>query len=442
MKHSAGFVCFAGCGERYALDEVIYRCRACGALLDVEHDVEALRDRSAAAWMTTFERRWMRTEWPFGSGVWGKREWVYPGIADESIVSFAEGGSNLLWAERYGRSIGLRDLWVKQCGNSHTGSFKDLGMTVLVSAVREMIRRGRSVRAVACASTGDTSAALSAYCAAAGLPALVLLPKDKVSIAQLLQPLANGAMVFSLDTDFDGCMKVVQSLTEDGSIYLANSMNSLRIEGQKTVAVEIVQQFDWEVPDWIVVPGGNLGNVYALGKGLLLMRELGLISRLPRLCVAQAERANPLYRAFVAGFERYAPITAARTAASAIQIGAPVSIDRAVKMLRATNGVVEQATEDELADTAARADATGMYNCPHTAVALAAVEKLVKAGTIAPDERVVVVSTAHGLKFTEFKRAYHEGSLEGVTSRHANRPIELPADVDAVRRAIDARLGG
>ena len=171
-------------------------------------------------------------------------------------------------------------------------------------------------------------------------------------------------------------------------------------------------------------------------------RQLGLISRLPRLCVAQAERANPLYRAFVTGFERYAPITAARTAASAIQIGAPVSIDRAVKMLRATDGVVEQATEDELADTAARADATGMYNCPHTAVALAAVEKLVKAGTVAPDERVVVVSTAHGLKFTEFKRAYHEGSLEGVKSRHANRPIELPADVDAVRRAIDARLGG
>lgn len=441
MKHSASFACFAGCGERYALDEVIYRCRSCGALLDVQHDVEALRDRSAAAWITTFERRWMRTEWPFGSGVWGKREWVYPGIADESIVSFAEGGSNLLWAERYGRSIGLKDLWVKQCGNSHTGSFKDLGMTVLVSAVREMIRRGRSVRAVACASTGDTSAALAAYCAAAGLPALVLLPKDKVSIAQLLQPLANGAMVFSLDTDFDGCMKVVRSLTEDGSIYLANSMNSLRIEGQKTVAVEIVQQFDWEVPDWIVVPGGNLGNVYALGKGLTLMRDLGLISRLPRLCVAQAERANPLYRAFVAGFERYEPITASKTAASAIQIGAPVSIDRAVRMLRATDGVVEQATEDELADTAARADATGMYNCPHTAVALAAVEKMVRAKTIAPDERVVVVSTAHGLKFTEFKRAYHAGALEGVTSRQANRPIELPADVDAVRRAIDARMG-
>jgi threonine synthase len=439
---SASFVCFAGCGERYPLDEVVYRCKRCGALLDVEHDVGALRARSAADWKALFERRWMRTEWPYGSGVWGKLEWVYPGIDHASIVSFAEGGSNLLWAERYGRSIGLDDLWVKQCGNSHTGSFKDLGMTVLVSAVREMIRRGRSVRAIACASTGDTSAALSAYCAAAGLPALVLLPRDKVSIAQLLQPLANGALVLSLDTDFDGCMRVVRELTEDGSIYLANSMNSLRVEGQKTVAVEMVQQFDWAVPDWVVVPGGNLGNVYALGKGFLLMRDLGLVDKTPRLCVAQAERANPLYRAFERGFDRYEPVTAQRTAASAIQIGDPVSVDRAIRVLRATDGVVEQATEDELADAVARADRTGMYNCPHTGVALAATEKLVRRGWIGKGDRVVVVSTAHGLKFTEFKRAYHMGALDGVTARHANRPVELPADVREVRRAIDARLGG
>ncbi len=442
MTHHAQFACFAGCAERYPLDEVVYQCRKCGALLDVEHDVESLRTQSAAGWKSTFDNRWMRTQWPFGSGVWGKREWVYPGIHDDSIVSFAEGGSNLQWAERLGRAFGVEDLWIKQCGTSHTGSFKDLGMTVLVSAVREMIRRGRSVRAIACASTGDTSAALSAYCAAAEIPALVLLPRNKVSIAQLLQPLANGAMVFSLDTDFDGCMRVVRDLTADGSIYLANSMNSLRIEGQKTVAIEIVQQFDWEVPDWIVIPGGNLGNVYALGKGLLLMRDLGLITKLPRLCVAQAERANPLYLAYKNGFERYAPITAQKTAASAIQIGAPVSIDRAIRVLRATQGVVEQATEDELADVVARADRTGMYCCPHTGVALAATEKLIRDGTIARADRVVVVSTAHGLKFTEFKRAYHEGTLESATSRFANTPIDVPPDVDAIRRVIDARLAG
>ena len=441
MSLRAWFECFNNCGERYPLDEVIYRCRACGSLLDVVHDTAALKARSAAAWMNLFDRRWMRTEWPYGSGVWGKREWVHPELHDESVVSFAEGGSNLLWAERYGRTLGLQDLWVKQCGNSHTGSFKDLGMTVLVSSVREMIRRGRQVRAIACASTGDTSAALAAYCAAAGLPALVLLPRAKVSAAQLLQPMANGALVFSLDTDFDGCMKVVKDITADGTIYLANSMNSLRIEGQKSVAVEIVQQFDWEVPDWIVVPGGNLGNVYALGKGLLLMRDLGVIQRLPRLCVAQAERANPLYRAWQKGFDNYAPMTAQTTAASAIQIGDPVSIERAIRVLKATDGVVEQASEDELADASARADRTGMYNCPHTGVALAAVEKLVSRGAIEKNHRVVVVSTAHGLKFSEFKHKYHTGGLSEAVSRYANVPIELPPDADAVRKAIDLRFG-
>jgi threonine synthase len=437
MKPSARFACFAGCDERYPLDEVVYRCKRCGALLDVEHDLDALRARDGAAWRDLFDNRAGRST----SGVWSKVEWVYPDIAPESVVSFGEGASHLLRAERYGRSVGVPDLWVKQCGTSHTGSFKDLGMTVLVSAVREMIRRGRPVRAIACASTGDTSAALAAYCAASGIPALVLLPRDKVSVAQLLQPLANGALVLSLDTDFDGCMRVVKSLTDDGSIYLANSMNSLRIEGQKTVAVEIAQQLGWSAPDWVVIPGGNLGNIYALGKGFMLMKELGLIDRLPRLCVAQAARANPLYRAFKKGFAHYAPVTAERTAASAIQIGDPVSIDRAIRVLRTTNGVVEEASEDELADAVARADRTGMYNCPHTGVALAGLEKLARDGHISSTDRVVVVSTAHGLKFTEFKRAYHAGALDGAPSRHGNAPVELAPDVDAVRCAIDAHLG-
>jgi threonine synthase len=218
-------------------------------------------------------------------------------------------------------------------------------------------------------------------------------------------------------------------------------MNSLRLEGQKTVAVEIVQQFDWEVPDWVVIPGGNLGNVYALGKGFLLMKELGLLQRLPRLCVAQAAQAAPLYRLYQQGFEGYAPVKAARTAASAIQIGDPVSIDRAVRVLKATDGVVEAATEHELADAVARADRTGMYNCPHTGVALAAVEKLVARGAIRKGDRVVVVSTAHGLKFTEFKRAYHGAALDGARSEHRNVPVELPASLDAVKKAIDHHLG-
>jgi threonine synthase len=264
----------------------------------------------------------------------------------------------------------------------------------------------------------------------------VLLPKNKVSIAQLVQPLANGALVLSLDTDFDGCMAVVQEITRDRRLYLANSMNSLRMEGQKTVALEIVQQFDWEVPDWIVIPGGNLGNVSALGRGFLMMQELGLIQRLPRICVAQAERANPLYRSFAKGFREFEPVVARTTLASAIQIGNPVSVKRAIRVLQRFNGVVEEATEQELADEAARADRTGMFNCPHTGVALAALRKLVDRKVIRSNERVVVVSTANGLKFADQKAAYHLGALDGVRSTHRNAPVELAADAGQVSRAI------
>jgi len=436
--YRAWFECIRGCGQQFSLFEVIYRCPKCGDLLDVVHDVEALKDRSAAGWISLFEERLRRNTWPYGSGVWGKKEWVIPYLRDENIVSMYEGVTNLFWAERYGKQVGVEDLWVKLCGNSHTGSFKDLGMTVLVSVVKQMIAERRPIHAVACASTGDTSAALAAYCAAAGIPAIVLLPRNKVSPAQLVQPLANGALVLSLDTDFDGCMKVVQAITRDNTIYLANSMNSLRIEGQKTVAIELVQQFDWEVPDWVVIPGGNLGNVSALGRGFLMMHEIGLIQKLPRIALAQAENANPLYRSFLKGFREYEPVTAKKTLASAIQIGDPVSIQRAIRILKRFDGVVEQASEQELADEAARADRTGMFNCPHTGVALAAFKKLADRGTIRRNDRVVVISTAHGLKFAEQKAAYHMGELGDVRPHYQNLPLELPADVERVKDAIRA----
>jgi threonine synthase len=309
-----------------------------------------------------------------------------------------------------------------------------------------MRARGTPIRAVACASTGDTSAALAAYCAAAGIPSVVLLPRGKVTVAQLVQPISNGALVLELDTDFDGCMRVVQELSQARDIYLANSMNSLRIEGQKTLSVELVQQLDWTVPDWIVIPGGNLGNASAVGRGFLLMRELGLVDRLPRLVVAQAEHANPLYRAVAAaggkpsaGLE-VKPVEARKTLASAIQIGAPVSSRRALRALEAMEGVVEQASEQELADAAARADRHGAYACPHTGVALAALEKLAARGTIRKGERVVVVSTAHGLKFSDFKVGYHEQRLAGVATRLGNPSVQVPATLAAVEEAIARRF--
>lgn len=430
--------CIEGCPATYPLDSAIYRCPSCDGLLEVAHDLDALRTRSPGAWMKLFDERYKRTVWPYGSGVWGKKEWVAPEVSDDCVVSLDEGGTNLFWAERYGERLGLDDLWVKMCGNSHTGSFKDLGMTVLVSVVNQLIRKGtRPIRAVVCASTGDTSASLAAYCAVAGIPAVVLLPRGKVSTAQMVQPLANGAKVLALDTDFDGCMAIVQQLAKEPGIYLANSMNPLRLEGQKTIAIEIVQQFDWEVPDWVVIPGGNLGNVSALGAGFLMMLELGLIARLPRIAVAQAAAANPLYRAYRKGFTGgLEPVVAGPTLATAIRIGNPVSYPRAVRTLRRFNGVVEQATEDELAQAAARADLAGLFTDPHTGVALAVLEKLVANRTIEPGQRVIVISTANGLKFPEFKIRYHEGTLPDVRSVLANRPVELPADYGAVRRAV------
>jgi threonine synthase len=252
--------------------------------------------------------------------------------------------------------------------------------------------------------------------------------------------MANNAIVLSLDTDFDGCMRVVREITKDNTIYLANSMNSLRIEGQKTISVEMVQQFDWEVPDVVIIPGGNLGNVSALGSGFNMMLELGLIDKKPRIVLAQAQNANPLYLSYLNGFADFKPVTPQKTLASAIQIGDPVSVQKAIRTLKEFDGIVEQASEDELANAAALADRTGMFSCPHTGVALAVLIKLIEKQVLSKKDRTIVISTAHGLKFSEFKVGYHRGTLDGVTPRHANLPVDLPADLGEVRRAIDARL--
>ncbi len=434
--YQAWFQCIAGCPGRHSVKEIIYACPRCGNLLEVCHDLDRLREHSPEYWIELFDQRLMRTKWPYGSSVWGKREMVCPAVEDANVVSTLEGSSNLFWAERLGREIGLPDLWIKLCGNSHTGSFKDLGMTVLVSMVRQMMSEGVEIPAVACASTGDTSAALAAYCAVADIRAVVFLPKNKVSTAQLIQPIAHGAVTLAIDSDFDGCMALVRDLCSRHNIYMANSMNSLRVEGQKTVSIELVQQFDWQVPDWVIIPGGNLGNVSALGKGFQLMRDLGIISKLPRIACAQAERANPLYLSYLKDFDEFEPVHAQPTLASAIQIGNPVSIEKAIRTLKEFNGVVEQASEGELAEAAARADRTGLFNCPHTGVALAALFKLVDRGIIRGQDRVVVISTANGLKFPEFKIQYHQGQIPDVPPRYRNNPIEVPADYDQVRDAV------
>ena len=293
------------------------------------------------------------------------------------------------------------------------------------------------IRAVACASTGDTSAALSAYCAAAGIPSVVFLPQGQgVARRSWCSRSPTGARVLSLDTDFDGCMRLVQEVTQDAGLYLANSMNSLRIEGQKVVAIELCQQLGWEPPDWVVIPGGNLGNASALGKGFELMLALGLISRRPRIAVAQAQRANPLYRAFRGGFQELLPMKARAHAG----LGNP---DWRPGVLPARGAGAAGLRRGGGGGHRVRAGQRGGAGGPGGRLRLSAhgrgaggAGEAGGPGRHRAGSRVAVVSTAHGLKFPDFKVGYHRGTLADVTSRYANPPVELPADLDAVREAL------
>lgn len=435
------FAC-ASCGEEASVNQVLYRCPRCDGLIEIQHDLERLKKLSAQEWRARFDSRGpVRSGWD-GSGVWAKREWVHPLLAEEHAVSVGEGFSALVDAPLIAKEIGVTKLWIKQCGVAHTGSFKDLGMATLVSEVARLRAAGKPIRAVVCASTGDTSAALAAYGAAANIPTVVLLPRGKITTAQLLQPLAHGSLVLSLDTDFDGCMRIVRELAKDEELYLANSMNPWRLEGQKTVSLEIIQQLGWQAPDWIALPGGNLGNTFAVASGLEMAEVLAGIPRHTRLLVGQVEAANPFYLSWKQNFKEQISLSAGDTAATAIRIGAPVSMPRAIRALKYCGGVVTQASEDALADAAALADRAGQFLCPQSAAALAGVRQAVSEGQIDPKSSVVLVSTAHGLKFGEFKVAYHEAMLPGVNSRRANTVVEAAASLDAVKSALDKNLGG
>jgi threonine synthase len=428
------------CGKTYSLQTVIYSCESCGELLQVTHDMQELKKIPGESWKNLFGERWGKPGFPNNSGIWSKREFVLPEQKTENIISSGEGLTHLFRAKRWANDLKIQELYIKQCGVSHTGSFKDLGMTVLVSHVNQMRINGAPIKAVACASTGDTSAALASYAAKAGIPTIVFLPANKVSTAQLIQPVSNGAKVISLDTDFDGCMKIVQEVAKDPTIYLANSMNSLRIEGQKTISIEIVQQLDWKVPDWIIIPGGNLGNVSALGIGFEMLFELGIIDKLPKIAVAQARNANPLYLSFLNKFENFAPKNAEKTLASAIQIGNPVSVKKAIRILKKFEGVVEDASEEELADSAAEGDLYGLYNDPHTGVALAALKKLRNKEIIKEKDSVVVISTANGLKFTEFKVKFHNAEIFNTNKKFQNDILKSSADIKDVYEIINKIL--
>lgn len=428
--------CLQRCST-YDLGSPTYACGQCGGLLEVVHPPETFSGKPAKAWQSLFQSRHAGMPGPDGSGVWRYREWVLPGVPEKDLITLGEGNAPLVTAHRLSALHGV-DLLLKQCGHGLTGSFKDLGMTALISHVHHRIRAGDSISAVICASTGDTSAALAAYAAAANIPAVVLLPKGKITAAQLLQPLCHGARVVAIDTDFDGCMQHVQRLAEEGA-YLANSKNSLRIEGQKTVAYEIAQGLGFEVPDWVVIPGGNLGNVSALYRGFCDLKAAGLVAKIPQILCAQAAAADPLAQAYNPKTGRFAVLEAQEaqaTQASAIRIGAPVSGPKAVVALEGCEGAAISVDEQALCEAAVQADHTGFFACPHTAVALAAMAKARAIDLIPAQSRVVVVATAHGLKFTEFKHGVVSNTVPQVALKSHAAPHEVANRYDAVRAAV------
>jgi threonine synthase len=433
---SQRFVC-AECGESYGLSEIRYRCD-CGAPLDIEYT----REPGETASKELFDARLGTSQQPYNSGVWRYRE-LLPSFANGNIVSRPEGNTNLYSSgadqqgglRRIGQYAGIQRLFVKHEGENPTGSFKDRGMTVGVSQARAV-----GARAVACASTGNTSSSLASYAAQADIPCFVFVPEGKISSGKLSQTLAYGASTLQIEGDFDAAMRLVQEVCDTLGVYLVNSVNPFRIEGQKTIAFELLQQIGWEPPDWIVLPAGNLGNTSALGKALVEAHELGLISKMPRLASVQASGANPFYRSFVGGFEeRYA--MPADTLATAIKIGNPVSYERARRAILATRGVVTEASDAQILEAKAVIDRAGIGCEPASAASLAGAKKLVQEGIIRHDETVALVLTGHLLKDADTTFGYHMGDLGlPATGTHANRPVRVGATLDAVREAVEARL--
>jgi threonine synthase len=380
------------------------------------------------------------------SGVWRFRE-LLPHIPEEHAITIREGNTPLYELPRCARAAGVENLRAKHQGMNPTASFKDTGMTFAASSAHE-----RKFRWVACASTGNTSASMAAYAARGGMHSLVLIPEGKISWGKLSQALDYGALTCQLRTDFDGCVRILTDLVRQKPVYLLNSVNPYRIEGQKTAAIELMEQLGWEPPDHIIVPGGNLGNSSAIGKALIEMRDLKLISRLPKLSIIQAQGANPFYRSLREfGGKKLEPMTA-DTLATAIQIGNPASWKKALRVLQATGGEVEQVTEVEIAAAKAEIGADGIGCEPASAVTLAGLKKLRRSGLVKPGESVVLILTGHLLKDPDFTIKFHRGELFSGTpvsgtpaetaATHAKSlqraPIVLDADLGAVIAALDA----
>ena len=415
------------CAQQYPIDRVIYTCGACGGLLDVAHDLRA----GGGITRALFDDRLGALSPPYNSGVWRFKELVYPGLDDSAIVSRAEGNTNLYEAPRLAAFAGVDTLFLKHEGENPTGSFKDRGMTTGVTQANVL-----GMTRVACASTGNTSASMAAYAAYAGMQGIIFLQNQQIALGKLAQGVAFGATCLQVNADFDRNMELVQTVSDKLGIYLLNSVNPFRLEGQKSIMFEALQQLRWRVPDWVVVPGGNLGNSSAFGKGLRELFEVGLIDRLPRLAIVQAEGANPMYRHFASGFKQFEPVKA-QTIATAIKIGNPVNLQKAIRTLEWTGGVVEEVSDQQIMDAKAVIDAAGIGCEPASACSLAGARKLAEKGVIRPGDSVLAVLTGHIMKDPEATIGYHADELPGISPRYQNRIQQVEDDLEAIVRLLN-----
>ncbi len=402
-------------------------CPTCGGLLELVH---APTTDDAVTLAARFADRRRAVRGPDASGVWRYRELVLPSATPAEIVSQPEGNTPLLARRALSDWTNVEQLWIKHEGHNPTGSFKDRGMTVATTQAK---RTG--ARAVACASTGNTSASLAAYAALAGLPAIVFVPAGNVALGKLAQTLAYGARTLLVRGNFDDCLTLARDASAALGVHLLNSINPFRLEGQKSIVFELLEQLDWAAPDWIALPAGNLGNTSAFGRALREAHALGLITRVPRIAAVQASGAAPFAASFRGGFAERLRVTP-DTVATAIRIGDPASWDRAVRAIRETNGVVTDVSDAELMDAKAVIDAAGVGCEPASAASLAGVAQLRRAGVIANGESVVAVLTGHLLKDPGAIIHYHQ-ETDPAPAR-ANRPIEIEARVAEVERVLRA----
>ncbi len=414
----------AECSAVAALDLRDFTCE-CGGLFDVEHQLESVsRDE--------LDRRVGSFDSPTRSGVWRFREMVHPTLPVEAIATLDEGRTSLYSSPQIAEYAGLDQVWMKHEGMNPTGSFKDRGMTVAVSQAKAV-----GARRVVCASTGNTAASMAAFAAVSGLEAVVLVPADATALGKLSQSVAYGARVVRIQGDFDAGMTLVRENAEELGLYVVNSLNPFRVEGQKTIVFDMLQQLRWNAPDWIVFPAGNLGNAAAFGKAIREALAQGWIDRAPRLLAVQASGAAPFEMSFRGNFESLEPVHA-ETLATAIKIGAPVSFKRAVRSMTETNGAVLAVDDNAILNAKAVVDSAGIGAEPASCASVAGVRSAVASGLVAKTDRCVCLLTGNLLKDPEATLAYHENRLAGVNAERANLPVSIPATRDALEKILNA----